>query len=71
MVCSEWDDFGIFQTWAISHGYDPNAPFGKCTIDRINVNLGYEPNNCRFVNMTAQANNRRPRKRRQNAICIS
>jgi len=62
-VCKEWDDFGVFNAWAMNNGYDTDAPFGKCTIDRINVNLGYMPSNCRFVDMNIQANNRRPRRK--------
>lgn len=59
-ICDEWlSDFMNFYNWAMANGYDENAPRGKCTIDRINVNGDYEPSNCRFVDMYVQANNTR------------
>lgn len=58
-LCDEWHDFAKFREWAMSSGYDPDAPRGKCTIDRINPYGNYEPSNCRWVSMSVQARNKR------------
>lgn len=53
-ICQEWqEDFINFYNWAINNNYADNL-----SIDRINVNGNYEPNNCRWVNMKTQQNNR-------------
>lgn len=61
-VCVEWDDFLAFEEWAIANGYDETAPYGECTLDRIDVDGNYEPSNCRWVDSITQANNKRSTK---------
>lgn len=59
-VCDEWrNEFQAFYDWAMANGYDENAPQGKCTIDRIDNNKGYSPDNCRWVDMKVQRQNQR------------
>lgn len=58
-VCDEWrNDYSAFRDWAMSNGYDFNAPRGVCTIDRIDSTKGYSPKNCRFVSALTQNDNR-------------
>lgn len=51
-ICPEWNDYVAFRQWALSHSYDDSL-----SIDRIDVNGNYCPENCRFVDLKTQANN--------------
>ena len=46
-----------FYNWAINNGYKENL-----SIDRINVNGNYEPQNCRWITNLQQQNNKRNNK---------
>lgn len=53
-VCDEWvNDFKAFYDWSMSHGYSD-----ELTIDRIDNDKGYSPDNCRWVTMKIQGSNK-------------
>ena len=61
-VCEEWLDFNKFAIWAYANGYNDTLE-----IDRINNELGYYPDNCRWVTHKENMANRRPRSEWKNA----
>ncbi len=59
-VCEEWDkDFMAFRKWAINNGYDYSKSRKEQSLDRIDNEKGYSPNNCRWVSMKENNQNTR------------
>ncbi len=57
-ICDEWlESFDNFAEWALSHGYAENL-----TLERIDVNGNYCPENCKWITLGEQALNKRETK---------
>ena len=53
-VCDEWlNDYETFKKWSFENGYEENL-----SIDRIDYNKNYCPENCRWVNAKVQGANK-------------
>lgn len=52
-VCDEWNDFNVFLEWATMSGYS-----NVMTIERIDNNKNYCPDNCMWIENELQAKNK-------------
>ena len=64
-ICRQWHvsnpkGLSNFVAWLSSQGLKPGL-----TVDRLNVNKGYSPKNCRLATASEQAVNRRPPRKRK------
>lgn len=65
-MCNEWkDNFVVFKNWAVKNGYEESL-----TIDRINNDFGYSPDNCRWVDTFVQSRNRTDNNKYQ-GVCLT
>lgn len=54
-ICKEWkNSFEAFKEWSLSNGYKKDL-----TIERIDPKKGYSPSNCKWIEMSEQAKNKR------------
>lgn len=53
-VCDEWNSFANFRNWSLANGYREGL-----SLDRINNEKGYSPDNCRWITWEEQSGNRR------------
>lgn len=59
-VCDEWRcNFEAFAAWAYEHGYSDMAKKYSISLDRIDNDGNYSPENCRFTTYSVQGNNTR------------
>ena len=57
-VCRDWaEDYKVFHEWALLSGYSDSL-----TIERVDNDSGYSPENCKWVSKSEQVRNRRANK---------
>ena len=67
-MCDEWkNSFTAFETWILENYSNTDG----LSIDRIDNNKGYSPDNCRMVTTVVQMNNQRSRQNQSGYSCIT
>lgn len=56
-ICSAWLDFTAFKDWALANGYSDGL-----SIERLDVNRNYCPDNCAWIPLSEQGVNKRSTK---------
>jgi len=59
-VCSEWNDYETFKTWALENNYEDGL-----LLDRIDLNYNFEPENCFWTTLKEK------NKRKKNNVFIT
>ncbi len=60
VVCYEWkNSFENFKKWALENGYDYSKSGKDQTLDRIDNDKGYSPDNCHWVTQSENLRNKR------------
>lgn len=68
-MCDEWrNDFNKFKEWALANGYDYSKSANEQTIDRIDNDKGYFPENCRFI---SRKENNQNESKKKGIICLT
>lgn len=52
-ICDDWYNYQLFRDWAYAHGYQDDL-----SIDRVDSNGDYCPDNCRWIPLSQQSSNR-------------
>ena len=61
-VCAEWTEYSAFYDWSLENGWQKGL-----TLDRIDCNGNYSPDNCRWTDWKTQERNRRNTRRAEYA----
>ena len=72
-ICDEWNnDYLCFKKWSYENGYDKNIK--QLSIDRIDSDKDYEPNNCQWITLSensAKANLGRQKNKPKHKLIIA